>query len=182
MNTQMILRLGKCGTPIDWVSLDDAANMIAKESVSWSFGEPGIVLRGGVGRSGKRSLLTVPAVLATKGNNKAGHITPALCNAILFRRDRCLCMYCGKEFETKNLSRDHIIPRGQGGLDVWQNVITACKRCNHRKGCRTPEQAEMELLAVPYAPNIYEYLVLRNKSVLTDQMDFLKKGFSKNFR
>jgi len=56
-------------------------------------------------------------------------------------------------------------------------VVTACKRCNARKGSHTPEEARMPLLAIPYVPNLAEYLVLRNRRILGDQMEFLKMQF-----
>jgi len=57
-------------------------------------------------------------------------------------------------------------------------VVTACKRCNTRKGDKTPEEARMPLLAIPYVPNVAEYLVLRNRRILGDQMEFLKTQFN----
>jgi 5-methylcytosine-specific restriction endonuclease McrA len=71
------------------------------------------------------------------------------------------------------LTREHIKPQGQGGQDVWTNVVTACRGCNHRKGNRTPEQARMPLLYVPYKPNLWEDFILRNRRILADQMTFL---------
>jgi hypothetical protein len=56
-------------------------------------------------------------------------------------------------------------------------VVTACKRCNARKGSRSPEEAHMPLLAIPYVPNLAEYLVLRNRRILADQMEFLRVQF-----
>ena len=55
--------------------------------------------------------------------------------------------------------------------------MTACKPCNHAKGARRPEEAGLSLLAVPYVPNRAEYLVLSNRRILADQIDFLRKRF-----
>ena len=87
-------------------------------------------------------------------------------------------MYCGNKFRDELLTRDHVKPISQGGLDRWSNVVTACKHCNTRKGCRTPEEAHMPLLAIPYVPNWAEYLALSNRRILADQMEFLKSQFS----
>jgi hypothetical protein len=57
-------------------------------------------------------------------------------------------------------------------------VVTACRSCNTRKGNRIPEQANMPLLAIPYVPNWAEYLALSNRTILGDQMEFLKSQFS----
>ena len=103
--------------------------------------------------------------------------TPPLNNLELFRRDRNTCLYCGREFPDGALTRDHVIPISRGGHDLWSNVVAACKRCNSHKGCRTPDEAGMPLLAIPYVPNLAEYLVLRNRRILADQMEFLKSQF-----
>ena len=61
---------------------------------------------------------------------------------------------------------------------MWDNVVAACKRCNHFKGSRLVENCGMELLALPYTPNYPEYLVLTNSGrILGDQMNFLRKSF-----
>jgi 5-methylcytosine-specific restriction endonuclease McrA len=55
---------------------------------------------------------------------------------------------------------DHVVPRSQGGLTTWENVVTACRECNHRKGGRTPEQANMLLLATPRQPQYLAFALL----------------------
>ena len=183
MEQHRILRLTKCGRPFDWVTPEEASHLIVKDLVLWTVSEePLMQLRGGINKLGKRTTLDIPSIIATKGKRHPFHITPPLSNTLLFRRDHNICMYCGNEFTYKDLSRDHIIPRSKGGADVWNNVITSCKKCNHRKAARTPEEANMPLLAVPYVPNIHEHMALRNSHILADQMEFLKNGFSKNFK
>lgn len=59
-----------------------------------------------------------------------------------------------------------------------ENVVSACQRCNHFKGGRTPEQAGMELLAIPFEPNIFEFMYLANRKILGDQMAYLSSRFS----
>ena len=66
------------------------------------------------------------------------------------------------------------MPISQGGRDHWENVVAACFHCNSRKGGRTPQQAGMPLLAVPYRPSWIEHLILSNRNILADQMAFLK--------
>ena len=36
----------------------------------------------------------------------------------------------------------------------------------------------MKLLAVPFAPNLFEWFYLSNRKVLIDQMDYLKTRFT----
>ena len=71
----------------------------------------------------------------------------------VFRRDDYICQYCGKE--SLHLTIDHIIPRHQGGAHRWDNVTSACPRCNHRKAGRTPDEANMKLTKKPFEPVSY---------------------------
>lgn len=68
----------------------------------------------------------------------------------VFRRDDYTCQYCGRK--TGELTIDHVLPKKSGGRHTWSNVVTACITCNHQKGSRTPEQANMHLLAQPVMP------------------------------
>jgi len=68
----------------------------------------------------------------------------------VLRRDNYTCQYCGQHVQT--LTVDHIIPRHLGGEHAWTNLVAACPHCNHRKGGRTIEQAQMHLLRVPSTP------------------------------
>jgi 5-methylcytosine-specific restriction endonuclease McrA len=67
-------------------------------------------------------------------------------------RDHYSCQYCGAAPLRKDLTIDHVLPRSQGGKTTWENVVTACKKCNGRKGSRTPAEANMSLLAQPKRP------------------------------
>ncbi len=69
----------------------------------------------------------------------------------ILRRDNNQCQYCGKT--TAPLTLDHIIPRSRGGMDTWDNLVTACIRCNNRKGNQTPEEAGMKLAKQPRKPH-----------------------------
>lgn len=71
----------------------------------------------------------------------------------IFIRDRHKCQYCGDGFPKGQLTLDHVNPVVQGGDKSWENIVTACKPCNQRKGGRTPAQAKMELIRKPKRPN-----------------------------
>ena len=70
----------------------------------------------------------------------------------IFARDGNTCQYCGRRFCTQELSIDHVKPRSRGGSNSWENVATACVKCNVRKGGRTPQQAHMRLIKPPIKP------------------------------
>lgn len=177
-NHVRILRLNKSGIPTDWLTREAAATLYVKELVLWSLGDEELLMHGGYNRLGERSVLSLSPIIACDGDTKRHKFTPALSNRLLFRRDHNHCMYCGSPFSAHELTRDHIVPRSQGGRDKWTNVVTACKRCNLHKGGHTPEQAGMELLAVPFSPNVFEFMYLANHRIRGDQMDYLKARFS----
>ena len=51
------------------------------------------------------------------------------------------CAYCGKPWQEE----DHVIPVVQFGGRTKENIVPVCRRCNQRKGPRTPGQAGMSL-------------------------------------
>ena len=127
---------------------------------------------------GRAASIDVNSIIATHGTSQSlsrnrDQYVPPLNNRTLFKRDANLCLYCGDRFMTRDLTRDHITPVSQGGRDKWNNVAAACRRCNNYKGGRTPEQAAMQLIAVPFTPNYAEYIYLKGRRVLTDQMQYL---------
>ncbi len=82
----------------------------------------------------------------------------ALSRKNVFRRDHYTCQYCGRS--GVELTLDHVVPKSRGGRTTWENLVTACKACNAKKGNRTPEEAGMRLLKEPRAPGYYEVIVL----------------------
>lgn len=49
----------------------------------------------------------------------------------IYNRDAHACVYCGSKH---NLTLDHVIPVEDGGDNDATNLVTACRRCNSRKG------------------------------------------------
>jgi hypothetical protein len=180
--SQQVLRTDIAGMPLEWIDYRSAASLYHAEQVAYTCGSPIYVLRGGYNSSGDRSTIEVSSIIATTGDTYAQernseHYTPPLNNRTLFRRDANVCMYCAERFSTSDLTRDHILPISQGGSDIWMNVVTACRRCNNHKGGRTPEQAKMQLVAVPFTPTYAEYIYLKGRRVLADQMEYLRTHF-----
>ncbi|MDJ0508395.1 MAG: HNH endonuclease [Crocosphaera sp.] len=68
----------------------------------------------------------------------------------ILERDRHTCQYCS--YKGEQLTLDHVLPRSRGGGDTWENLVTACVRCNVKKGNRTPREAQMSLRHSPRRP------------------------------
>lgn len=181
---QPVLRTDASGMPLEWIGYQQAARLYYLDLVAYSCGTHLYTLRGGINaKTGLRSQIAVNSIIATlqgcpgvKPTMHPGYVPP-LSNQALFRRDDNLCLYCGNRFANGDLSRDHVTPLSQKGQDHWNNVVTACKRCNNHKAGRTPEQAGLQLLAIPFVPTHAEYIYLQGRRILSDQMDFLKAHF-----
>ncbi len=180
-----VLKLSAQGLPQSWISLEEAVIHYACKDVRWESGGQVAVYHGGHNaRTGEQSIITVNSIIGTRGvpKNNPFLTKPGLTNGKLFIRDRNVCAYCGNCFHEQELTREHIIPFAQKGIDTWMNVVTACRGCNHRKSSRTPEQANMPLLYAPYVPSLWEDFILRNRRILADQMEFLMAHVPKTSR
>jgi hypothetical protein len=180
-----VLALDVGGIPRQWLSFEQAILYQAKKQVAWSLGDTVATFRGGLQNDGTESILETPSIIAIRGGEgfnpaKLGNVV--LTNKTLFGRDRHVCAYCGNHFTANNLSRDHITPVSRGGENKWMNVVTACKKCNSVKSDKTLKEARLELLYIPYEPNLYESMVLQYRNILADQMDYLKTGIPKHSR
>lgn len=74
----------------------------------------------------------------------------------VFARDAHRCQYCGRGAETL----DHVLPRSRGGRHVWENLVAACRPCNHTKADRTLDELGWTLSRVPAAPRGAQRLLL----------------------
>jgi len=176
LHTTRVLSLDSSGRILDWISWQSAVCLYVRDAVSWTLGQPCLTVHGGYNRhSGGQSLIHLHPIVASRSRARPPLVdpAPALNNQALFARDRHLCMYCGQQYTRAELTRDHVLPLSRGGLDAWENVVAACLPCNVRKSNRTPQQAGMPLLAVPFRPSWVEHLILSNRHILADQMDFL---------
>lgn len=89
----------------------------------------------------------------------------------IYKRDEHTCQYCGV---SKDLTLDHLIPRSKGGKSSWNNLVTACKRCNARKGDSKPEENDMVLSRLPFKPSYIMFIRDFSGSVSNNWLPFLK--------
>ena len=183
----LVLIVDAAGQPKDWVNHEIAACYYAREKVLWNSDSKVRVFHGGISSlTGEQSTIEISSIIGVSGKI-FGHEwfmreTIHAERSILYARDRYICAYCGDLHDGKSLTIDHVQPKSRGGKNTWVNCVTACKPCNLRKGNKTPEEAKMHLLYIPYAPNVYEKMILKNRKILADQMDFLISRVPKNSR
>ncbi|MBL6448301.1 HNH endonuclease [Fulvivirga sp. 29W222] len=115
--------------------LVEAANGYRINSVSQSFPMPSVI------RLTKYVNVPYKGVALTRQN--------------VFKRDSFSCQYCGAD---RDLTLDHVTPRSKGGRSAWNNLVTACKRCNARKGDNTPDEAGIKLKVKPFRPTYVMFL------------------------
>jgi len=95
----------------------------------------------------------------------------------VFIRDSYTCQYCG--LQTRDLTIDHIIPKSRNGPHTWENLASACKSCNHRKGGKTLHEARMQLTREPFRPRAGTYYTIQRKlhHILQDEWNKFVPGF-----
>jgi 5-methylcytosine-specific restriction endonuclease McrA len=181
-----VLQLDIQGTPQRWISLEQAALHVATDAVAWFDGEtPLRTLRGGWNAvTGRRSLIEVPPIIALRGAPRINlyGVTPSVVKRKLFRRDRFTCAYCAQRFEERLLQCEHIVPASRGGGWTWMNLVTACGACNGRKANRTPEEARMPLVYLPYVPSRFEDFLLEGRHIRADVHEWLAARLPKGSR
>jgi len=96
--------------------------------------------------------LRVPRVLHLGRYDRTPRSTVRLTRRNLMMRDQHQCQYCSKTPPVRDLNIDHVIPKSRGGGESWENLVTACRSCNLRKGWKTPEEANMRLQRRPFQP------------------------------
>ncbi len=143
----------------DWVEVSQAKRQFEPELHDWI--------------RTVRFQIAVPKIIRLLGYDRIPSAGVKLNRRNLFARDQNRCQYCGNRFPSSELSIDHVIPRSQGGINSWENIVCACVRCNVKKGGRTPQQAHMKLINPPRQP--------RRSPVLTIQLSDSKYASWKQF-
>lgn len=136
--------------PINITSQHRAINLVLADKAT-------LILNGrGVIRTVSKTY-PLPSVIRLNRMVKRPRPMVKLTRREIFRRDHYKCQYCGRS--TNELTIDHVIPRRLGGETRWDNVVSACQRCNHLKGGMTPEQSGMYPRRAPkQPPNSATYL------------------------
>jgi HNH endonuclease len=181
-----VLQLDIQGTPRAWISLEHAASHVASDAVAWVEGiGPLATLRGGFNVArGRQSVIEVHPIIALHGASRVNlfDVVPAISKGKLFRRDRMTCAYCGDGFPERELQCEHIVPESRGGSWTWMNLVTACGVCNGRKADRTPEEARMPLVYLPYVPSRFEGFLLEGRHIRADVHEWLAARLPKGSR
>ena len=79
----------------------------------------------------------------------------------VFTRDGQTCVYCG----SSATSIDHVVPRSRGGTHTWDNVVAACRRCNHTKADRSLAELGWVLPNPPRTPSGAAWRLLGSRTV-----------------
>ena len=151
--------LGICSVPkafllvyLDKAELVAASSVFQLHTVSTSFPLPTVI------RLNRYINLPYKGVMLTRQN--------------IFKRDGHRCVYCSS---TEDLTLDHVMPKSRGGRTSWENLATACKRCNAKKGDCTPEEASMPMRHRPFKPSFMLFLRDYSGAVEESWMPFLTK-------
>ena len=103
--------------------------------------------------------ISVPEVILLTTYDKIPMLNPLFSKRNVLKRDKYTCQYCGAQ--TKDLTIDHVLPKSRRGVTSWDNVVTACQPCNHKKADKTPREAGLVLKKAPVKPQLDVMTVLR---------------------
>lgn len=119
--------------------------------------------------------IKVPSVVRLKKGFKRQVKAVKFSRSNVYGRDDYTCQFCGLKKDSNDLTYDHVVPRSHGGLTTWTNIVTACNRCNSRKGGRTPEQAGMKLLKKPVQPRAmpFSHVVMPRDKTPEEWRDYM---------
>ena len=95
----------------------------------------------------------------------------------IFIRDHYTCQYCGRQ--AGDLTIDHVVPKSKGGAHSWENLVSACKTCNHRKGGKSLGEARMSLKKQPAEPRAGQYYTIERRldTAVTESWSKFLPGF-----
>ncbi len=134
-------------------------------------GKAELVIRGTDTIRSMRTNFPSPSVIRLLYMIKLPNIKRRLSRQAIFHRDGFACQYCGNN--NKSLTLDHVKPRSRGGQHTWNNVVSACITCNHKKAGQTLKEARMSLLHKPVMPRPNPYYQLLHRNILEEWRPFI---------
>ncbi len=102
-----------------------------------------------------------PSVIRLSHLIRRPHPRVKLTRREIFIRDNYTCQYCGTH--SGDLTIDHIVPRSRGGSHSWENLVSACRTCNHRKGGKLLTDSKMRLTRQPFEPKAGRYYTIQRR-------------------
>lgn len=148
-----VLVLNASYEPLQITSVRRAVLLLLKEKAE-------LVEAAGTRLRAERTLMPVPVVIRLVKYVSIPHtVARGPTRRWVMARDNYQCQYCSQLPPRAELTLDHVVPRSLGGGHTWENLVACCRRCNNRKGGRTPQDANMQLLRRPYRPR-YAALVM----------------------
>lgn len=148
-----VLLLNSDWSPLNFVSSIRALNLLFK-------GRAEVILMGEKVSAWDEPISTpsrsydVPATLRLVERVNVKFAPPRFRKRVLFNRDDWRCQYCGVDLDLRSITIDHVVPRSRGGNTSWNNCVTACRKCNSKKGNRTLSESGMCLRRTPVEPNV----------------------------
>ena len=145
--TAAVLVLNADLGPLHRVSLRHAIRMLLRQVAVVHEAEPDRA----IGVFPMPRVVRLVTYVVTRWRYSAG---PAWSRAGVLARDRRACAYCGRGATTV----DHVLPRSRGGRNTWKNTVAACETCNHRKGDRTPAEANLVMRHKATVPSWHDLI------------------------
>jgi hypothetical protein len=122
--------------------------------------------------------IVAPRIIRTLVYDKVPIRGAVLSRRNIYLRDSQTCQYCGRRLPTSELNLDHLLPKSQGGITSWTNVVCSCIECNSKKGNRTPAQAGMKLIRKPFMPHYNLMLYEKSKEPkYKSWKEFISSGY-----
>ena len=119
-----------------------------------------------VGIQSVNDVFPLPAVMKVafyvknmNGRRQAGHGYINVSRKSILIRDNYECQYCGSR---SNLTIDHVIPSSRGGEWRYDNLVTACSKCNTKKGSKLPSECRMHPRKQPEVPKFFSVGVINS--------------------
>ncbi len=116
-----------------------------------------------------------PSVIVLNNYVRKKYISMSPTRKNIYWRDKYICQYCAKKFTYKKLTLDHVIPKSRGGGKGWLNLVSCCNNCNQKKGNKTPSEAGMELITIPYTPKMSILDVYHQRDIPEEWYNFVKR-------